>query len=423
MSTLNTHKLELGSGADPRGHIAVATDPVVAGQVVIERGTEGGGKQQVVVITPSGDVALPETKGLPGTHGVVVQHMLAKLLPKVIPVAQGSRSFTKTGVRTISIKAGTTLFVAGMVQTYTASTAVVMPGVLTPGEDYGIWVLPGGTLFAAADPKPSPYNPTPAQAGAVKVGGFHYGLVPHDTQLAGGGFAQAAPSLIWTQADVNKIAGINAFSLWDEAFRPGCDPRGMACVSDDSGRGLFWFDLYFCGTQHVANGTSRAGTDVANGAVLPVIPAMFGGNGAAKYTTLNWFDANEIAQSHAKRLPTYQEFAAAAFGVTEGQSLGGAAGAIPTTQRQAGYTSKWGGEQMTGHQNIIGGTAHGTSGAGWVSGPLRGQTYGIPYAAILGGARGDGVASGSRCSLWTHPASYSVMANGMRAFCDHQRPQ
>ena len=57
--------------------------------------------------------------------------------------------------------------------------------------------------------------------------------------------------MIWTQADVDRIKGINEFSIWDVKFRPSCeDPRGMALVS-----GQFWADIYFTNTNHEVNGT------------------------------------------------------------------------------------------------------------------------------------------------------------------------
>lgn len=423
MSLLKLKEILLRGGTNPLSNFLLKASDTVAGKLVVQRGAAGGGYGDILEISPAGDLILPSALGEAHPRGAVMQMMLAKVLPTLVPAVWGQRSFVKTGGKTLAIKAGTTVIVGGTFKTYTAQTAVVMPDTLTPGEDYGIWALPSGALFAAADPKHTPYAPSPAQAGAVKVGGFHYGLLAHDALLGGGGFAQTAPSMIWSQADVDKIAGINAHSIWDEGFRPECDPRGMTCVSADNGEGLFWFDIYFTGTNHIINGTSRAGTDVASGTVLSKIPAMFGGNGTATYTTFNWFDANEVAQSHGKRCPSYQEFAAAAFGVTENQSLGGASSTIPQTKREAGYTSKWGGEQMAGHHWVYGNVAHADSGTAWVVGALRGQTYGTPVRAIFGGARGDTAASGSRCSYWGHSAWASGWSLGLRAFCGHKRPQ
>ncbi|GAB3190781.1 phage major tropism determinant [Hydrogenophaga aquatica] len=325
-------------------------------------------------------------------------------------------ALVKTGANTLAIKAGTTVYLSGGVVSFASQTAVSMPA-LSAGEDYCVWVLPNGTAQATADPFTAPAS-APV-SGALKIGGFHYGLVASGTTVAGGSFATTGAGMIWTQSDVDAIAGINSWTLWDLTYRPICDPRGMACVKDNLGRAQFWFDLYFCSQTHITNGTSRFNTNVASGTVLPRIPVMFGGSGSNNYSTMTWYESAEIAFSHQKRLMNYQEFAAAAFGVTENQSLGGASSTIPATARQAGYTSKWGGEQMTGHHWTWGDTAHGVSGAAWVSGANRGQTYGTPFAALFGGDRNNAASSGSRCSGWSDSAWVSLWSIGLRAACDH----
>lgn len=333
-------------------------------------------------------------------------------LPYLVKADPSQPCIIKTSATTLAIKAGTHVKIGNEYVSLTVQTAVVMPAVMTPGEDYAVFVHPDGTASAVVDPFFAPAAaPVP---GALKIGGFHCGLTAPGTTPASGGFATSGAGHIWTQADVDKIAGINAFSIWDLVYRPKCDPRGM--TRSDAG---FWFDIYFCGTEHITNGTSRYNTDVASGTVLPRKPLIFGGNGAAKYTTLTWYEANEIALSHGKRLMSYQEFAAAAYGVTENQSLGGAASTIPATLRQAGYTSKPGGEQMSGNHYTWGAAAHGVGGSAWVSGAGRGQTYGTPYGAVFGGYRADAGSSGSRCSAWNNSAWGSVWLVGLRAACDH----
>lgn len=320
----------------------------------------------------------------------------------------------KTSGTTLSVKGGTLVRLGVTYKAFTSDTAVQMPATLTPGEDYGVWVTPSGTAFAAANGKPAPYVLTPAQSGAVQIGGFHYGLVEPGTTVAGGSFATTGTGMIWTQADVDKIAGINAFSIWDLNYRPKCDPRGMARVDGDC-----WFDIYFCSTQHITNGTSRYNTDVASGTVPPLIPAMFGGNGSAKYSTLTWYEANEIAVSHGKRLFTGSDFSAAAFGVTEGQSLGGSAVTIPSTLRQPGFTSRWGGEQMTGHVYTFGSEIASNSGSSWATGTGRGSTYGVAYPACYGGGRTSLTNSGSRSSNWALNAWSSIWSTSLRLACGH----
>lgn len=326
----------------------------------------------------------------------------------------------KTGAGTVSVSAGTFVAVGARVLRYVVDTPVVMPA-LTQGEDYSVWVAPSGVIQAVADPFSAPA--AAPVVGARKIGGFHYSLTLAGTTVAGGSFATTGSGMIWTQADVDLIAGINAWSIWDLGFRPRCDPRGMALVSSS-----FWMDLYLCGTNHPGVGTSRAGSDVASGSVLAKRPAMFGGNGVATYADLTWWSASEIAVSAGKSLPTYAEFCAAAFGVTEAQSLGGASVTIPATLRQPGYTSKFGLEQASGHQLVWCADAStrpdGTAGWAWRNNTGgRGQLYLYSdtgnVRCTAGGARYDGAFSGSRCSYWHNYPWGSYWFISLRARGDH----
>lgn len=335
-----------------------------------------------------------------------------KVTPQLVKADPSTPCIIKTGATTLAIKAGTHVKIGSAYVSFTAQTAVTMPAVLTPGEDYAVFVHPDGTASAVADPYFDPAEaPVP---GALNIGGFHYGLVAPGTTVASGSFATTGAGMIWTQADVDNIAGINAFSIWDLVYRPKCDPRGM--TRSDAG---FWFDIYFCGTEHITNGTSRYNTDVASGNVLPKIPIIFGGNGTTKYTALTWYQANEIAFSHGKRLMSYQEFAAAAYGVTENQSLGGSESTIPATLRQAGYTSKSGGEQMTGHHYAWGAHTFSTGGLNVLDAAGRGKVIGQPLVVTLGGSRALGTNSGSRHGDFGSFATGSAWFIGLRACCNH----
>lgn len=325
-----------------------------------------------------------------------------------------SPAFIKTGANTISVKAGTSIMVNGTNVAFSSQTAVVMP-TLTPGTDYAIYACDDGTIRASDNwTAPSGYTTTNSK----KIGGFHYGLVLSTETLAGGGFATTGSGMIWTQSDVDKIKGINQFSIWDLKFRPSCpDPRGMALVNN-----AFWVDIYFTGTNHEVNGTSKAGTDVASGTVPPKKPTVFGGNGTATYPSGNWWNFSDILKAHGKRFLSFQEFPAAAFGVTEAQSLGGAATTIPVTKRENGYTSKWGLEQASGHHWTWGAEVSGITGsATWTANTEgRGSTYAANIAAPLyGGARGDAAGSGSRASHWDGSPTGSGWSIGVRAACDH----
>lgn len=329
---------------------------------------------------------------------------------------KASPCLVKTGGGTLAVKAGTTVYLSGGVVSFASQTAVTMP-TLTAGEDYSVWVLPNGTAQAVADPFSAPAS-APA-AGALKIGGFHYGLVAPGTTPAGGsfatsGFSTTGGNMVWTQADVDRIAGINEFSIWDLVFRSKGEQHGMAF--DPQTR--VWWGIYLCSTNHIANGISRYNTDVASGTVLPRIPLVFGGNGTNTYGRLSLYEAAEIAASHACRLPSYEEFMSAAFGVTEGQSLGGASSTIPATARQPGYTSRIGMEQATGHHWIIGAPFGSSGGSAW-SGTGRGSLYGTTGLPLFGGTRGHAANSGSRCSYWNYVAWDSLWHIGLRAACDH----
>lgn len=333
-----------------------------------------------------------------------------------------SPAFVKTGAADLAVKAGTAASVAGRVRTFDAQTAVTMP-TLTPGTDYAVYLCADGTLRAdASTTAPAGYT----TANSRKLGGFHCGLVPAGETLAGGQFnttgSVTTGGMVWTQADVDALAGINAYSVWDLAWRPACDPRGMACVA-----GSFWADIYLCNTGVDANGTSRFSQPIASGSVLPRVPAKFGGNGVLTYANCNWWTACELAAAAGKSLFAEAEFAQAAFGVTEAIALGGAASTPPATVREPKFTSKWGLEQASGHVWVWGldsNMNYDTSTMGWVNNTSgRGQIFrqgaiGI-VRVLLGGARGSGSLCGSRASDWSFAPWYSSWFVGLRARCDH----
>lgn len=386
--------------------------------LVVHDGATAGGNpllRQDLSNLPAGAIAYSKLAG-----GVLDPSLFYKL-------DAFSPAFTKTGAGTLSIKAGTSAMVAGVMVAFAADTAITMPA-LTGGNDYAIYVCADGTIRADANlSAPTGYT----TANSRKIGGFHYGLVASGTTVAGGSFATTGNGMVWTQGDVDNIAGINKWSLWDLKFRPACsNPSGMALVN-----GRTWVDIYFCSTDTAANGTSKAGTNIASGTVLPKIPAAFGGNGSTTYPTLNWWVANELARANQKRLMRESEFVDAAFGVTENQSIDATASTYPTTQRNAGYTSKWGLEEASGHHYTWGEDSNfyseaaspvgsnkdvsGNNGAGTGRGQIYTYgTYGLSRV-ILGGARAGGTYSGSRCSGWSYYPWVSYWNLGLRAACDH----
>lgn len=323
--------------------------------------------------------------------------------------------FKRYGANDLYIKAGAVIGACGAVLRFLDNeTPVVMPA-LVAGTDYAIYACADGQVVAdASHAAPAGYT----VATSRKIGGFHYGLVAPGTTVAGGQFATTGNGMIWAQQDVDLIAGINAFSIWDLAYRPACpDPRGMA-----RSVGGAWIDIYFCNTDVDANGSSRYNTAVASGTVLPKKPLAFGGNGVATYPNMTWWVANELARAVGKRLPWEHEFVDAAFGVTEAVALGGAAETIPATAREPRFTSRIGLEQATGHINTWGldaGQAGETYNWANITGG-RGNSYTTGNKRVLlGGARANGSDAGSRCSHWGSAPSNSNWAIGLRAACDH----
>lgn len=326
----------------------------------------------------------------------------------------GTPCLTKTGAGTASIKAGTRVFFtlredshspysrrAGRLITFPLATAVEMPA-LVAGTDYAVYVTIDGRVIASTNfTAPAGYD----AASSYKVGGFHY---------APGGNAAAA-------AGGSAVAGINPYSIWDVKFRPRCiDPRGMALVADS-----FWADIYLLGTNPAVDGSSKHGATIADGASPPKIPAMFGGNGATDYGAFKWWHANEVAISVGKQLLTYGEFAAAAYGVTEGTDRGGADAV--TTQLDAARTSRWGLMQAAGNMwiwgrgEIMDPTAN-TAYAWSDTAEARGQIYqsgGGLKVPLFGGGWDYGASCGSRSVYWASAPSGSASGFGARFRCDH----
>ena len=321
--------------------------------------------------------------------------------------------FTKTGAGTAQVKAGTRVDIDGTLISFTVATSITMP-TLTAGTDYFIYAKTDGTAqaVAATGTWPTPVASPPANSRLI--GGFHY---------APGGNASA-------RAGGNTTAGINEYSMWDLKFRPAADdPRGMALVAN-----TFWADIYFCNRNPQTLGTSRNAQAIADGetgsTTTAIIPTAFGGNGSTRYATWNWWNAAETLAAFGKRHPTYQQFAALAFGATEAVSRGNdpVTTGLGTTnagssQADQVFTSKWGIIQATGVEWVWGADfGGGAAAASWTANTeSRGSTYQMENAAIFGGNWSESADSGSRSSIWNNSPTSSSSGIGARGVCDHLR--
>lgn len=323
-----------------------------------------------------------------------LQKQISAQAPGLVKADAFSPAFVKTGAGTISVKAGVFVVVAGVPVYFSAQTAITMP-TLTAGTDYAIYVCTDGSIRADSSwSYPTGYT----TSNSLKIGGFHY---------APGGNASA-------QAGGDTTPAINEYSLWDLKFRPACpDPRGMALVADS-----FWSDIYLLGVDHLTNGTSKYNVTIADGSAPPKIPLQFGGNGSTAYSTLNWWEAAEVMRAHGKRMPTYSEFAALAFGTTEVASSG--TDPVSTILCQA-YTSKWGVMLATGNMWVWGDEfGGGAVSAGWtVNTGGRGSTYQMENAVLFGSSWYNAENSGSRASYWFNSPTISHNTVGARGVCDH----
>jgi hypothetical protein len=405
--------------------------------------------------------------------------------------------FTKTAAGTISVLAGTAAVVAGTPVVFAAQTAVVMP-TLTAGTDYAIYICTDGTIRADTSfTAPTGYttanslmiggfhygliapattasiangfntiastthagtttNTSAVVTGLASTADLMFGMnvsgtgIPASTYilsvdsgtqitLSNAATASGTPTLtftntgmVWVQSNVDAIAGINTYSLWDLKFRPAAsNPQGMVLVG-----GRIWVDIYLCSTDTAVNGTSKYNTNIASGTVLPKIPAAFGGNGTVTYPTMGWWEANELARANQKRMMWEHEFVDAMYGVAESHSIDATASTYPTTLHNAGYTSKYGIEQASGHHWVWGQDSNffsevaspawswkdvnGNTGA---AGAGRGQVYSAGVyglsRVLLGGSRTYGALSGSRASDWAVYPWNSLWSVGLRAACDH----
>lgn len=217
---------------------------------------------------------------------------------------------------------------------------------------------------------------------ATKIGGFHYGLISEDFE---------AQNNIDEKHAFN-IAGINAYSIWDDKHRPICDPKGMVHIK----KANIWVDIYLCNSEFETKGTSKAfgailAGDAGEGRKLP------NGNANFKYE-----DFEAVGKLFDKRMLTKDEFQIAMDGVKENVSAEDLDNG--TIKHIDFLTSKFGIEQATGVQ--------------WIWSADKYKDY-DDRAVILGGDRDDGVNAGSRASSWNYYVWGADWCIGCRFACDH----
>lgn len=281
--------------------------------------------------------------------------------------ARGEHIFRVTGRAGLVIRAGTTVMIDAAATAFGEDTDIDMPE-LVAGTDYAVVIDEGRAIAVDAS----------IGVPATAIGGFHFAPGGNAPEREGG----------------DDIPAINQHSCWDAGFRPSCaDPRGMVLARILDGRAS-WIDIYKLGVEHAGQGTSRHGVTIANGRDLP------GKAGGGKYSKLDYATAVAILAHHGKQLLDFDEFRAAAIGVTEKT----AADSRPkTTGLDEARTSRFGLMQATGNLRDWG-----TDGD-----PDN------PRASIFGGSWFYGGDSGSRyAGLGSWPGdSYDDV--GARGRCDH----
>lgn len=266
----------------------------------------------------------------------------------------------------IVIKAGTVF--CG--KSYDEDEGVPLPS-LVPGADYVIAALNDGTLEIV--------RLTVGSVPDAVIGGFHFAPGSVATARRGG----------------DDIPQINPYSLWDRNFRPACsDPRGMALIEGAHGH-KFWCDIYLLGVSHIDDGSSRFGAKIVDGSSPPIDPAT-----GKKLKRFEYQHAVDALAHHGKQLLSFEEFAHAAYGVTEKS----AASEDPDiTKLDAPRTSKFGIMQATGNL--------------WVWGHDGDPDE--PRASLLGGAWWSDGDAGSRYASVGHWPADSYEDLGARGRSDH----
>jgi hypothetical protein len=266
------------------------------------------------------------------------------------------------GLADLRIRAGMSF--AGV--RFDVETEVEISG-LEPGMDYVVLIRDGAPVAVEATGDV-----------AEALGGFHFAPGGNAESISGG----------------DEVPAINRFSLWDQNFRPACaDPRGMVLVT--GAKHPFWCDIYLTGVDHLMVGTSAFGAVIADGANPPLDHAT-----GQPFDGFNYATACAVMKHHGKGLLSFEEFAVAAYGVTERS----AARKDPRkTKLDAPRTSRFGLMQATGNMWTWGHDGHPDA----------------PRASVLGGSWLSEGNAGSRYANLGYWAGYSLGVIGARGRSDH----
>lgn len=284
------------------------------------------------------------------------------LLGKIDPATP---ALALAGVGRVLVKAGTSF--AGI--DFDRDSEVKITS-LEPGTDYVVQIEDG-----------TPVAVKYADGADRCLGGFHFAPGGHADARQGG----------------DAVPAINPFSLWDLNFRPACaDPRGMVLVSAPGRR--FWCDIYLTGVDHLKAGTSAFDALIADGADCPLDPAT-----DKPFKRFDYAAACAVMAHHGKQMLSFEEFAIAAFGVTERTS---AKDDPKRTNLDAVRTSRFGLMQAAGNM--------------WVWG--HDGDPDAPRASLLGGSWWSGGDAGSRYANLVSWAGDSGGNLGARGRSDHLQP-
>lgn len=244
---------------------------------------------------------------------------MATVSDMVIPtakyiVASGTDALTISGDCVISIAGGGVFKTAVTV----INAANLDIGGFAAGKDYYIYLCDTGGInderyvISLNSTFPAGYNSTNSR----KIGGFHYGV--NRRVNARNQPVNASDEAFGTGWESTVYTGIVPRSVWTLKHRPQCSPEGMVFLTNNT-----WCDIY------ISSDDGLGGLQSRNNAV-----PMTGTEG------MSWYTFNERAMNAGKRILSYDEFCAAAFGSPQGlaDSNANAWSATTNTGRQVtGY--------------------------------------------------------------------------------------